>query len=158
IRSTDGHIRRILLAGSRAVYGEGACVDAEGKSAVAVPRLDADMRGGVFGLKDRFGRHLTPVPTASTWPASPISIYSSTKLMQEHILQQSFWGTEVEVGILRLQNVYGPGQSLSNPYTGVLSTFAKQLMDGAELNIYEDGQITRDFVFVDDVVSAFAEL
>jgi dTDP-L-rhamnose 4-epimerase len=78
--------------------------------------------------------------------------------MQEHVLRQGFDGTPVAVGILRLQNVYGPGQSLANPYTGVLSIFARALLEGATLNIYEDGRITRDFVFVDDVVAAFAAL
>ncbi|HEY5410202.1 MAG TPA: NAD-dependent epimerase/dehydratase family protein, partial [Caulobacteraceae bacterium] len=56
--------------------------------------------------------------------------------------------------ILRFQNVYGPGQSLLNPYTGVLSIFTRQLADGGELDIYEDGEIVRDFVYVDDVVDA----
>lgn len=55
-----------------------------------------------------------------------------------------------------LQNVFGPGQSLNNPYTGVLSIFSRQIQEGATLNIYEDGTITRDFVHVDDVASAFA--
>ena len=57
---------------------------------------------------------------------------------------------------MRFQNVYGPGQSLNNPYTGVLSIFAAQIMDGKRLNIFEDGKIVRDFVYVDDVVEALA--
>ena len=75
--------------------------------------------------------------------------------MQEYLLRQAFWGTPVEIGILRLQNVYGPGQSLNNPYTGVISIFRRQIEEGKTLNIFEDGVITRDFVFVDDVVAAF---
>ncbi|SEJ97026.1 dTDP-L-rhamnose 4-epimerase [Cribrihabitans marinus] len=75
--------------------------------------------------------------------------------MQEYILQQGFWGSGTEVGILRLQNVYGPGQALGNPYTGVLTIFAQQIAERRILDIYEDGEITRDFVYVDDVVAAF---
>jgi len=75
--------------------------------------------------------------------------------MQEYLLRQAFWGTGVDVGILRLQNVYGPGQSLDNPYTGVMSIFARQIAQGRRLKIFEDGRITRDFVFVDDVAAAF---
>ena len=78
--------------------------------------------------------------------------------MQEYLLKQAFWGTNVEIGLLRLQNVYGPGQSLNNPYTGVISIFARQIAEGKTLNIYEDGDITRDFVLVDDVVEAFARI
>jgi dTDP-L-rhamnose 4-epimerase len=96
---------------------------------------------------------LTPLPTPETINLVPGSVYGSTKLMQEYLLQQSAapWQTVM----LRLQNVYGPGQSLRNPYTGVLSIFCQQAMEGRTLNIYEDGNIYRDFVFVDDVVSAF---
>jgi dTDP-L-rhamnose 4-epimerase len=73
--------------------------------------------------------------------------------MQEYLLQQS--PAPWDHVILRLQNVYGPGQSLRNPYTGVLSIFCQQVMAGRTLNIFEDGEIYRDFIFVDDVVSAF---
>ena len=58
------------------------------------------------------------------------------------------------VSVLRLQNVYGVGQSLDNPYTGVLSIFAKQALSGSPINVYEDGNIVRDFVYVDDAAEA----
>lgn len=73
--------------------------------------------------------------------------------MQEYLLQQT--PAPWDVVILRLQNVYGPGQSLRNPYTGVLSIFCQQAMAGQTLQIYEDGEIYRDFIFVEDVVAAF---
>ncbi len=155
----SGTVKRVLLAGSRAVYGEGACVDANGAHQLALPRGDAALAAGQFAPKDAQGRDLTPVPTAAANTAvQPASIYASTKLMQEYLLEQAFWGTDIGVGIIRLQNVYGPGQSLSNPYTGVLSIFTRQIMEGKTLNIYEDGEITRDFVYVDDVVAAFVAL
>ncbi|SDK62049.1 NAD-dependent epimerase/dehydratase family protein [Aliiruegeria lutimaris] len=161
VRSSEmlgmGSVRRIVLAGSRSVYGEGACVNMEGRPTAAVARTNEDLSKGDFQPKSASGESLTPVPTAADiCPVAPASIYASTKLMQEYLLTQAFWGTQTEVGILRLQNVYGPGQSMSNPYTGVISIFADQIMQGKTLNIYEDGEITRDFVYVDDVVRAFA--
>ena len=151
-------LTRVILAGSRSVYGEGACVDADGQPTPAVERLDADLARGDFAPRDRLGGPLIPVPTDASCVVAPASIYASTKLMQEYLLAQAFWGTDVAVGILRLQNVYGPGQSLNNPYTGVLSIFTRQIMEGKTLDIYEDGEITRDFVLVDDVVAAFAAM
>lgn len=146
---------RVILASSRAVYGEGACIDAEGNPAVAVPRKAADLATGDYDPKDHRGRSLTPVATdGSTCPVAPTSIYGATKLMQEYVLSQGLWGTGSAVGILRLQNVYGPGQALDNPYTGVLSIFARQVSEGKALEIYEDGRITRDFVYIDDVVES----
>jgi len=149
-------VGRVILAGSRAVYGEGACRGVMGGEVTAVPRLSSDLAKGDFLPKDAQGRPLTPVPSraATTIPA-PASIYASTKLMQEYLLRQGLEQTGVETAVLRLQNVYGAGQSLHNPYTGVLSIFAQQLLDGKGLNIYEDGDIVRDFVYVSDVVSAF---
>jgi dTDP-L-rhamnose 4-epimerase len=148
-------VRRIILAGSRAIYGEGAARDAQGRLCNAPPRRMEDMRRGDFGLKDEQGAALTPVPTPETLPAAPASIYASTKLMQEYICTQCTVGTDVEIAILRLQNVYGPGQSLRNPYTGVISIFCQKVEQGEWLDVFEDGEIIRDFVYVDDVVEAF---
>jgi dTDP-L-rhamnose 4-epimerase len=112
------------------------------------------MEAGRFDVYDGNGLPMTPIPTPEDSVPMPSSIYGSTKLMQEYLLAQSELSCPHVV--LRLQNVYGPGQSLKNPYTGVLSIFCQQARDGARLNIYEDGDIFRDFVFVDDVAEAFA--
>ena len=74
--------------------------------------------------------------------------------MQEQVLEQGLAGSPTDLILLRFQNVYGPGQSLKNPYTGVLSIFCDQILAGRRLNIYEDGEIARDFVFVEDIVDA----
>jgi len=116
------------------------------------------MARGDFSPRGRDRQTLTPVATQAACPVAPASVYASTKLMQEYMLTQAFWGSETQVGILRLQNVFGPGQSLNNPYTGVLSIFCRQIQDGRVLEIFEDGEITRDFVAVDDVVTAFAAM
>ena len=154
-RGGGASVKRVVLASSRAVYGEGACLY-EGHPALAEPRSADDMAAGDFEPKNAAGKTLTPIPTRSTTTAvAPASVYASTKLMQEYLLRQALWQSGVECAILRLQNVYGAGQVLHNPYTGVLSIFARQLLDGATLRIFEDGKIVRDFVYVSDVVEAF---
>ena len=60
----------------------------------------------------------------------------------------------IDVAVLRYQNVFGPGQSLSNPYTGILSVFSTRILNGNDIEIYEDGMQSRDFVYIDDVVNA----
>jgi dTDP-L-rhamnose 4-epimerase len=144
---------RVLLAATRAVYGEGAYKSADGRVFAPEPRTTEAMAKGVFDLFDASGSRLEPQMTREDLPPRPGSVYGSTKLMQEYLLQQT--PAPWDVVILRLQNVYGPGQSLRNPYTGVLSIFSQQAMGGNTLAIYEDGEIFRDFIFVDDVVAAF---
>lgn len=148
--------RRVVLAASRAVYGEGGYVDADGREFVGLPRQPEAMSAGRFGVELPAGANggASPVPSHAGLPPAPASVYASTKLMQEYLLTQAGDGAPWDVTILRFQNVYGPGQSLRNPYTGVLSIFARQLLSGGKLAIFEDGEIARDFVFVDDVVSA----
>lgn len=152
VRALPERARRIVLASSRAVYGEGAYLDANGSVIPGCPRRVTDMKAGRFAPMDASGVALQPCATPENLPPTPASIYASTKLMQEYTLEQAFAGTSTNVIVLRFQNVYGPGQSLRNAYTGVLSIFSKQILDGKELNIFEDGEIGRDFVFVDDVV------
>lgn len=153
-----GDLRRVILASSRAVYGEGAAQDMAGHPARPVTRRACDLARGDFALRDGAGRILRPVATHAACPPAPVSIYASTKLMQEYLLTQGFWGSGVGVGILRLHNTYGPGQTPGNPYTGVLAHFAENIRAGRELAIYEDGAITRDFIYVDDVVDAFMRM
>lgn len=152
LRELDTPPARVVLSASRAVYGEGAYADAGGHIQVPEPRTAAAMASGRFDVFGPDGTRLEPVPTPETVQPRPGSVYGSTKLMQEYLLQQATvpW----DHVILRLQNVYGPGQSLRNPYTGVLSIFCQQVMEGRQLNIFEDGEIHRDFVYVDDVVDA----
>lgn len=142
---------RIILAGTRAVYGEGAYKDAQGNIVVPPPRAAEDMAAGKFAPCDSAGGLLRPIPTTEKEPPAPASVYATTKLAQEYLLKQGLEGTPIKPVILRFQNVYGPGQSMRNPYTGVLSIFASQILARQRLNIYEDGEIVRDFVFVQDV-------
>lgn len=154
VRRLPEGCRRVVLASSRAVYGEGLYRTRRGELLVPAPRLTSSMRMGSFKPIDSDGVELEPLATPETTPPAPASIYASSKLMQEFILRQGFDGTSIEVVVLRLQNVYGAGQSVRNPYTGVLSIFSQKMHEGHDIEIFEDGLITRDFVHVDDVVRA----
>lgn len=150
------NVRRVVLAASRAVYGEGAYLDATGAEFSGLARLPERMEKGDFNVPLPAGAKFPakPAPSHAGLAPAPASVYASTKLMQEYLLTQGGQGTSWNAGILRFQNVYGPGQSLNNPYTGVLSIFARQILSGKRLAIFEDGDIARDFAYVDDVVSA----
>ena len=79
---------------------------------------------------------------------NPVSIYALTKLTQEDLLKLS---SPIPYIILRYQNVYGPGQSLNNPYTGIISIFSKRFSQNKDIEIWDNGEPTRDFVYIDDV-------
>lgn len=142
--------RRIVLSSSRAVYGEGAWSDPEGKLFYPGQRTSETLDQLQWDFPNA-----TPVAmkAAKTFPA-PVSVYGATKLAQEHILQAWAKAYGVETAILRLQNVYGPGQSLINPYTGIMSLFCRMAKGGKSIPLYEDGEVRRDFILIDDVASA----
>jgi dTDP-L-rhamnose 4-epimerase len=142
--------KRIVLTSSRAVYGEGAWHDSHGKSHYPGQR-SADMLER--GEWDFPGLVSQPFEAGSTAPL-PTSIYGATKLAQEHILSSWALSFHSTINIVRLQNVYGPGQSLSNPYTGIVSLFARLAKAGKSIPLYEDGLMKRDFVFINDVAAA----
>lgn len=146
----DALPERIILTSSRAVYGEGAWQDEDGEVSYPGQRSDAMLSSGVWDFPG-----LTPLPFASarTKP-TPTSVYGATKLAQEHILTSWCLALGVTPVLFRLQNVYGPGQSLINPYTGIVSFFAQRAKAGEVIPVYEDGEIVRDFVFIDDVARA----
>jgi nucleoside-diphosphate-sugar epimerase len=96
-----------------------------------------------------------PVATPEMLGFAPASIYAATKAAQELLLLAGCESLGAPATILRLQDVYGAGHSLRNPYTGIVSIFFNQARQGLPINLYEDGLATRDFVHVDDVVSAF---
>ena len=146
----DALPERILLTSSRAVYGEGAWVDAEGAVSYPGQRSAAMLAAGQWDFP---GLTALPFEASRTVP-QPTSVYGATKLAQEHVLASWCRAVDVVPVVLRLQNVYGPGQSLSNPYTGIVSLFARLARAGEVIPVYEDGNIIRDFVFIDDVVAA----
>lgn len=150
--------RKILLASSRSVYGEGAYRRADGAGDLVqpAPRVMGTLQIGQWDFAEPDGTPLHPVATPESLAFAPASIYAATKAAQELLLLAGCETLGARATILRLQNVYGEGQSLRNPYTGIISIFFNQARQGLPINLYEDGLATRDFVHVDDVVSAFA--
>ncbi len=144
----------IVLASSRAVYGEGLWLSGE----VAVSpgaRRHEDLAQGCW-LPADLHRPRPRAARADLTPPNPTSVYGATKLAQEHLLRSWTAAMGTRLSIVRLQNVYGPGQSLTNAYTGIVTLFARQARARATIELFEDGEIIRDFVFVDDVVDALA--
>ncbi len=141
---------RILLAGSRAVYGDGAWED-PGSGEIIHPGTRS--RAQLARAEWDYGA-LRPLPSkAAVTIARPASVYGATKLAQEQIIQAWCAGFGTAPAIARLQNVYGPGQSLSNPYTGIVAFFCRIARAKKSIPLYEDGKMLRDFVLIDDVVS-----
>jgi dTDP-L-rhamnose 4-epimerase len=148
-------IEKIVLASSRAVYGEGrySCQ----RCGVVTPlgrRISDPEREGWSPVCPVCQAEISPMPADEDQPPRPVSTYAVTKLSQEHLLAQFCLATGIPCVSLRLQNVYGPGQSLENPYTGILSIFSTRALAGHPLSIYEDGRQLRDFVYIDDTVGA----
>jgi dTDP-L-rhamnose 4-epimerase len=156
-RLIDHPVKRIVTASSMSIYGEGLYRDAEGQLVEDAAR--GALRDGQrsWDPVDGQGHPLTPVATPEWKRPNLASVYALNKYVQErmtHIMAEPYG---IESTCLRLFNVYGPGQALSNPYTGVLAIFAARLMNGQAPMIFEDGEQRRDFVHVSDVARAFAE-
>ena len=151
----DHPVRRIVVASSMSVYGEGRYVTESGAPIEAARRDPAQVRAGRWDIAGPDGRSLRAVPTDETKPVDLASIYALTKYAQEREVLIFGEAYEAEAVALRLFNVFGAGQALSNPYTGVLANFASRLASGERPTIFEDGAQQRDFVHVRDVARAF---
>lgn len=155
LTNTKHHVKRVLVAESRAIYGEGKyhcpkCGDVYPKD-----RRDEDMAKGDFECKcPKCGGEVELVATTEDSAIHPSSVYGIAKQVQGQLVHLVCPTIGVESVSFRYQNVYGPGQSLSNPYTGILSIFSTRIKNGNGINIFEDGKETRDFVYIDDVVDA----
>lgn len=145
--------RRLILSSSRAVYGDGAYTDG---TAIHYPkgRCLEDLQKGLWEVRGSDGEPLTAVPMHETHLTKPTSVYGLTKLWQEQLLQNYCESQDIDLVTLRFQNVYGPKQELGNPYTGIIGIFTNAIAQGNPLELFEDGLMTRDFVFVGDVAEA----
>jgi len=145
-------VKKLLVASSRAIYGEGKYSCSEHGTVYPKTRLSADMDRGDFEVKCPFcGQTPHLMPTSEDSLLHPISFYGITKQFQESVIMTMCKNIGVASTALRYQNVYGPGQSLHNPYTGILAIFSKRIRMGSEVAIFEDGKESRDFIFIDDV-------
>lgn len=145
---------QIVVASSRAVYGEGAW-QCGSQIFYPQPRSHAQLLAGIWDPQGPTDDPAVPLPScAGRTEPRPTNIYAATKLAQEHILGAWAAAHDTPLSVLRLQNVYGPGQSLTNSYTGIVALFARLARGQRPLEVYEDGRIVRDFVYIDDVVEA----
>jgi dTDP-L-rhamnose 4-epimerase len=145
----------IVLTSSRAVYGEGMWIDENSHSFYPHPRSNAQLRQSLWNPISPTGGKVTPVPhKAGLVMPNPTSVYGATKLAQENVLSSWCSAFDVPLTVLRLQNVYGVGQSPFNPYTGIINIFHRVARNGDRIEVYEDGEIDRDFVYISDVIAA----
>lgn len=150
-------LRKLVVASSRAIYGEGQYSCADHGSVYPAARTADAMDAGNFDPVCPVCEGMVEVEaTAEATPYGPASFYGLTKQVQEQMTLMFASTLGIDGFAMRYQNVYGPGQSLSNPYTGILAVFSNLVRQGKGLNIFEDGEESRDFVFVDDIVDATA--
>jgi dTDP-L-rhamnose 4-epimerase len=148
-------VKKILIASSRAVYGEGKYFSDELGVVYPEHRASEDMNKGDFEVKIKGSDSvLKLLPTDEDSKIHPSSVYGITKQNQEQMIMCVCKSLQIDAVALRYQNVYGPGQSLQNPYTGILSIFSTLIKNNQPINVFEDGKESRDFVYIDDVVNA----
>lgn len=155
VNDKTSKVKKIVVASSRAIYGEGKYKCEEHGIVYPEKRKVEDMKKGRFEpLCPICGKDCQMVPTDEVSRINPSSFYGLTKQMQEQMVLLFAQTLGISAFALRYQNVYGPGQSLKNPYTGILAIFSNLARANQPINIFEDGQESRDFVYIDDVVDA----
>ena len=154
LANTPNQVKKVVIASSRSIYGEGKYINERGESVYPKHRTSDFMDDGDFEVKFEGSQNLTLVGTDEDSKIHPSSVYGITKQNQEQMIMTVCPTIGIAPVAFRYQNVYGPGQSLKNPYTGILSIFSTQIKNGNGINIFEDGKETRDFVYIDDVVDA----
>jgi dTDP-L-rhamnose 4-epimerase len=148
-------LQSIVVASSRAVYGEGAYLCSSHGMVFPDQRARALLSAGQFEpVCPDCGAQVRLLPTPETAPFRPMSMYGLTKQVQEQAVLLFARTRGINGFGLRYQNVYGPGQSLKNPYTGILAVFSNLARQNQAIEIYEDGLESRDFVYIDDVIEA----
>ena len=151
-------VKKIILASSRSVYGEGAYLCDTCGMVYPPARSELMYRTSHWNPSCPIcSGTIESIATPEDAKTAPASIYAATKLAQEDLVRIAGRALGVSTVTFRFQNVYGEGQSLRNPYTGILSIFSNQLRQGKAINLYEDGEESRDFVHVSDVARAVVE-
>ena len=147
-------VKKVVVASSRSIYGEGKYRHPELGIVYPTERKEKAMLAGDFEVKYQDNQPLELLATSEDSKIHPSSVYGITKQNQEQMVMTVCPTIGIAPVAFRYQNVYGAGQSLSNPYTGILSIFSTQIRNGNGIKIFEDGKETRDFVYIDDVVDA----
>ncbi|WP_374174026.1 SDR family NAD(P)-dependent oxidoreductase [Flavobacterium tructae] len=154
LANNKNSVEKIVIASSRSIYGEGKYKHPQLGIVYPSHRKEESMLAGNFELTYKDNELLELLATDEESKIHPSSVYGITKQNQEQMIMTVCPTLGIAPVGFRYQNVYGPGQSLSNPYTGILSIFSTQIRNNNPIQIFEDGKETRDFVFIDDVVNA----
>ncbi|RYZ91222.1 MAG: NAD-dependent epimerase/dehydratase family protein, partial [Proteobacteria bacterium] len=151
----QGSVRKLVIASSRSIYGEGKYKCSKHGVVYPESRTEANMlRREYVPTCPYCEQFVEDLATSEDAKIQPISVYGLTKFAQENIALTVGRAIGLPTIAFRFQNVYGPGQSLSNPYTGILSIFSTRAQAHKKIEIFEDGSESRDFVYIDDVVDA----
>lgn len=155
ILANEAHqVKKVVVASSRSIYGEGKYNHPKLGTVYPSQREDKNMSSGNFEPFYVDDESLELCATDEKSKIHPSSVYGITKQNQEQMIMTVCPSIGIAGVAFRYQNVYGPGQSLKNPYTGILSIFSTQIRNGNPINVFEDGKESRDFVYIDDVVDA----
>ena len=154
IVASPGDLARLVVASSMSIYGEGEYVCPEHGRVAPGPRPEVQLLARRWEPTcPTCGQDLAPVATTEAKPIIPTSVYAVTKRDHEELCLVTGAAYGLPTVALRFFNVYGPGQALSNPYTGVAAIFASRLLNGNAPVIFEDGRQSRDFIHVSDIVA-----
>jgi dTDP-L-rhamnose 4-epimerase len=153
-RLVKSSVRKLIVASSMSIYGEGLYVTPKGEPYPFAGRTATQLKAHEWEMVTHDGAPLKPVATPETKQPSLASIYALSKYDQEQMCLVVGRAYGIPTVALRFFNAYGPFQSLSNPYTGVLAIFASRLLNRKRPMIFEDGEQLRDFVSVYDVAQA----
>lgn len=155
IINENHQIKSVIVASSRSIYGEGKYNSPEYGTVYPNSRTFQNVKESYEVCCPKSGKHNLEVEaTDEASKIHPSSFYGITKQVQEQMIILATQLKNINGFALRYQNVYGPGQSLKNPYTGILSIFTRLALQNEEINIFEDGLESRDFVHINDVVAA----
>lgn len=155
IINEEHHIKSLIVASSRSIYGEGKYNSPEHGIVFPNSRTFNNVKESFEVCCPKSGKYNLEVEaTDESSIIHPSSFYGITKQVQEQMIILTAQLKNINGFALRYQNVYGPGQSLKNPYTGILSIFTRLALNNEDINIFEDGLESRDFVHIEDVVKA----
>ena len=155
IREKNLPIKKIVVASSQAVYSEGAGICPKHQLVFPAVRPVEQLRKGDWEVHCPICGAITKsAPTPENAPVGGETVYGLTKVDQEKLVL--LWGKQVGIPTtaLRYSCTYGPRQSIFNPYTGVIAIFCTRLLNNLPPVLYEDGEQTRDFSFVEDIARA----
>ena len=155
ILNTSHNIQKLIIASSRAIYGEGKYYSEKLGFQYPLSRSEINLKNKDFEVKCPISNlNMEGIATDELSKIHPNSIYGMNKYQQEQMMLLIGKSLDISTISLRFQNVYGPGQSLFNPYTGILSVFSTNILNSNNIEIYEDGNQTRDFIYIDDVIES----